>query len=159
MTARPKELRPYRVAIYLLYSTVAALAGGLVLRSVMADLFGRAPAGEARAATPASCLDDVDRLFSALSARAAQPLPRGLASDAIALEWDRWSRGWEDEVAAISLRCRQSLGDENGRVHLAIALDSLENLRRELGRSGQETADDSRRVKDELAAARAALKR
>ena len=152
MPPRPPELRPYRVFVYLFFSVLSALASVLILRSVVGDLFGgQARAGGAlRPATAAGCVDDVGRLFSAISARAAQPAADP-ASEAAALEWDRWSRGWEDELFAVSSRCRLD-------AHLDAAIEGLENLRRELNRSGQQTGLATRLVKEQLDAAKAALK-
>ena len=148
---RPPELRPYRVFVYLLFGVLSALASVLILRSVVGDLFGQARAGSAaRPATAAGCVDDVGHLFSAISARAAQPAADP-ASEAAALEWDRWSRGWEDELFAVSSRCRMG-------PHLDAAIDGLENLRRELNRSGQQIGLAARLVKEQLDLARAALK-
>jgi hypothetical protein len=155
VATRDPSLRPYRIAVYVAYSVIALVSCTLIFRSVVTDLFGRGPQAQARPATPAACLDDADRLFAAISARAAQPAPRGLDSEALALEWDRWSRRWEDDLAEATSRCGRAEGP--ARDHLSTALDDLENLRREIGRSGQETSAAALRVKDELAAARLAV--
>ncbi len=157
--ARPKELQPYRIFMYVVYSVIAAAASLLILRSVVKDLFARARPGQAAPATAAACLGDVERLSGSLSARAAQPTPLGLATEALSLEWDQWSRGWEDDLAAVSARCTLGPEDAATSAHLAAALEGLEELRRGLLRSGLEAGADSRRVKAELAAARASLRK
>ena len=159
MPARPKELQPYRVAMYVLYGAVALVVSVLIFRSVVTDLFGRRSAGAAeQPATAAACLDDAERLSASLSARAALPAPHGLASEGLALEWDRFSRRWEDELATATRRCNLGPQDAAAAAHLTAAFESLEDLRRELARSGLEAAAGSHRVKEELAAARAALR-
>ena len=148
------------MAVYLVYSLFSAALCALVLRSVTGELFGRAvPHGEAPPASSAACVEDVERLFAALAARALDPAPGGLGSETRALDWDRWSQRWEDEVAAVSARCRLDAPPDQPRRQLAAAVEALEDLRRELARSGQETSREARRVRESLDAARAGQKR
>ena len=72
----------------------------------------------------------------------------------MAREWDDWTRRWEEDVEQVSERCGLSNPvDATGRA-LSQAVDGLEALRRELSRSGADAADEARRVKDALTAAR-----
>jgi len=129
----------------------------LLVRSVASDLYGHAPPAVPRASATA-CLEDVDRLYAQLSARAVQPAPGGLEGGALAREWDAWTRRWEEEVALGSARCRRD-GDDSGpaRRQLASAVEGLEELRRDLSRSGEGASAEARQVKDALAQARKLL--
>ncbi|HEX9576451.1 MAG TPA: hypothetical protein VF993_01785 [Myxococcales bacterium] len=153
---RDPALRPYRIGVYVAYGLFCAFLFLQLLRSVTSDLYGRRT-GNAPQETPAACLDDVERLYAQLSARALEPAPMGLGSDALAREWDAWSRRWEDEVESVSVRCRLDSRDPAMRA-LGNALDGIEELRRRLSRSGEDAAADARRVKESLAEARRQLK-
>ena len=159
MPARPPELRPYRTFVYVVFALFCAVLFTQLVRSVTSDVFARElPDGGARPATAAACLEDVERLYSLLSARAVQSAPGGLDDEKLALEWDAWVRRWEADVAEVSRRCRLDQPDDEPRRALSVALDGLENLRRDLSTSGAESGKEARRVKDALAAARVALK-
>jgi hypothetical protein len=147
---------PYRVATYVVYGLFTALLFFQLVRSVASDLYGHSPpAGPPK--TPLACLEDVDRLYGQLSARAVQPAPGGLESGGVAREWDAWTRRWEEDVSQVSDRCGLSDPvDATGRA-LSQAVEGLEALRRELSRSGADAADEARQVKDALATARAQL--
>jgi hypothetical protein len=152
---RDPALKPYRIALYAAYGLICAVLVFQLLRSVVGDLYGRRPA-QAGAQSPTACLEDLTRLYDQLSARALQPAPGGLESGALAREWDAWSRRWEDEVQAASVGCQlESAGP--ARAALSEALDGIEELRRRLSRSGEDAAEDARRVKESLAQARKQL--
>ncbi len=152
--ARDPALRPYRIAVYVVYGLFCAVFFALLLRSIVGDLYGHRPSGVAPE-SPTACLEELERLYNELSARAVQPAPRGLESGALAREWDSWSRRWEDDIERVSLRC--PLESDPAAAALADALDGIEELRRRLSRTGEETAEDARRVKESLAQARKAL--
>jgi hypothetical protein len=153
--ARDPALRPYRIAVYLVYGLCCALLFLQLLRSVIGDLYGHRPSGGA-VQTPTACLEELERLYNELSARAVQPAPRGLESGALSREWDAWSRRWEDDIERLSLRCPNESSDPAAAA-LADALEGIEELRRRLSRTGEETAEDARRVKEALSSARTAL--
>jgi len=156
---RPPELRPYRTFVYAVFVVFCAVLFTQLVRSVTSDVFSRElPDGGTRPATAAACLEDVERLYALLSARAVQSAPGGLDDEKLALDWDGWVRRWEADVAEVSRRCMLDHADEAPRRDLAVALDGLENLRRGLSTSGAESGKEARRVKDALAAARASLK-
>ncbi|HTO97228.1 MAG TPA: hypothetical protein VMK66_09330 [Myxococcales bacterium] len=153
---RDPALRPYRVSLYVAFGVVCAVLFAQLLRSVMGDLYGRRP-DSAPVQGPTACLEDVERLYAQISARAVQPAPGGLEGGALAREWDAWTRRWEDEMDRVSQRCSSGAGGEASQA-LAEALDGIEELRRRLSRSGEETAEEARRVKEALARARRELK-
>ena len=154
---RDPSLKPYRIAIYCAYGLACAFLFARILRSVVGDLYGRR-LETATQQSPTACLEDIERLYGQISARAVQPAPGGLEGGALAREWDAWSRRWEDEVDGVNQRCRLGSGAEPGSRALGEALDGIEELRRRLFRSGAESAEEARRVKEALAQARRELK-
>jgi hypothetical protein len=157
LVARDPATRPYRIAMYVVYAAVAGLLFFQLVRSVVSDLYGRAPRAEP-VQTPLACLEDVDRLYSQLAARAVQPAPLGLEAGALSREWDAWTRRWEDDVARVRERCSLDDASDPPRQHLARAVSGLEELRRELSRNGEDASNEARSVKNELAAARSDLR-
>ena len=157
MPPRPPELKPYRLGVYACYGAFCAVLFFLLLRSVTGDLYGKRRAAGPQQ-TPTACLEDIDRLYGQLSARAVQPAPRGLDEGGLAREWDQWSRRWEDEVATVSARCRLDEPGSPAQQQLAEALEGIEELRRRLARSGEDVAAEARRVREALSAARERLK-
>lgn len=143
--------------MYCIFGITCAFLFALLLRSVVGDLYGRRPAAEAPP-NPTACLEDVERLYAQISARAVQPAPGGLEGGALAREWDEWTRRWEDEVDRVSRRCALDPANDAASQSLADALDGVEELRRRLSRSGAEAAEEARRVKEALTRARRELK-
>jgi hypothetical protein len=156
--ARDPTLRNYRIALYVAFGFFCAVLFFLLVRSVASDLYGHAPPSVPRASA-AACLEDVDRLYAQLSARAVQPAPGGLEGGSLAREWDLWTRRWEDEVARVGARCKLDDDPDPALRQLAAALDGLEELRRNLSRSGESASAEARQVKDALAQARKLLGR
>lgn len=155
--ARDPALRRYRIGVYVTYGLFCALLFVQLVRSVVGDLYGR-KRGDRAQESASACLEDVERLYGELSARAVQPAPRGLESGALSREWDGWSRRWEDEIEGVSERCQVGSSRDPSSRHLADALEGLEELRRKLSRSGEDASADARRVKEALAEARRALR-
>jgi hypothetical protein len=154
---RPPELKPYRLGVYALYGGSCAVLFFLLLRSVIGDLYGKRRAeGPQQSAT--ACLEDIDRLYGQLSARAIQPAPGGLDQGALAREWDQWSRRWEDDLGAVSARCQLESSPGDAQKQLAEAMDGIEELRRNLASSGTSAAEQARRVRESLSAARKLLR-
>ena len=154
---RDPALKPYRIALYCAYGAFCGVLFAQIIRSVVGDLYGHRPAETAQQSATA-CLDDVERLYAQISARAVQPAPGGLEGGALAREWDAWTRRWEDEMYTVSQRCSLGSKDDPASRALADALDGIEELRRRLARSGAEASEEARRVKDALAQARRELK-
>ena len=153
---RDPALRPYRIGVYSVYGLFCLVLFAQLLRSVMGDLYGR-PSASAAQASPTACLEEMERLYGELSARAVQPAPRGLESGALSREWDAWSRRWESDIDRVSAQCRLDSSDDPSSAALSDALDGIEELRRRLTRSGEEASEDARRVKESLAQARKLL--
>ena len=156
MPARDPTLRTYRIALYSIFGAFCAVLFFLLVRSVASDLYGHVPPAVPPASATA-CLEDVDRLYAQLSARAVQPAPGGLEGGSLAREWDLWTRRWEEEVARVSARCKLDEEGDPALRQLSAAVDGLEELRRGLSRSGESASADARRVKDSLAQARKLL--
>ncbi len=156
MPPRDPSLRPYRIALYVVYGAFCTLLFALILRSAISDLYGHAPPPAPQASATA-CLEDVDRLYAQLAARAVQPAPGGLEGGALSREWDLWIRRWEHDVARVSERCQLGESRDPARRQLALAVEGLEELRRDLSRSGDSVAAEARQVKDALAQARKLL--
>jgi hypothetical protein len=154
---REPALKPYRIFVYSVYGLICMLLFVQLVRSVVRDLYG-GPAAVAARQSEAACLEDLQRLYEQLSARATDPAPRSLESGQLAREWDGWSRRWEANVAQVSSSCRLDSPATPASRAMAEALDGIEDLRRRLSRSGEEASEDARRVKEALAAAKAALK-
>ncbi len=154
--ARDPALRPYRISVYLAYGIACAFLFLQMVRSVTSDLYGKR-ADSAPQQSPVACLEEVERLYAELSARAVQPAPLGLESNALAREWDSWSRRWEGDLQRVGDECPLDSPDPAMR-QLSQALDGIEELRRRLSRSGEDAAAEARRVKDALAEARRRLK-
>lgn len=154
---RDPALKPYRVFIYSVYGLACFVLFGQLLRSVMSDLYGSRAATATQRSEPA-CLEDLQRLYDQLSARATEPAPHSLESAQLAREWDTWSRRWEEEVATVNGRCQLAAPVSPAARSMAEALDGIEELRRHLSRSGEETSEEARRVKEALDSAKAQLK-
>jgi len=154
--ARDPTLRPYRVALYVVFGAFCAVLFLQLLRSVASDIYGHPPPAAPQASATA-CLEDVDRLYAQLAARAVQPAPGGLEGGALAREWDLWTRRWEAEVARVSSLCELDNARDPARRQLATAVDALEELRRDLALSGESTAGQARQVKEALTEARQLL--
>jgi len=154
---RDRALRPYRIALYCVYGAFCSVLFAQLIRSVVGDLYGHRPPDAAQQSATA-CLDDVERLYAQISARALQPAPGGLEGGALSREWDAWTRRWEDEVYSVAQRCSLGSRQDPASRALSDALDGIEELRRRLSRSGAETSEEARRVKDALTQARRELK-
>jgi hypothetical protein len=154
---RDPALKTYRVALYCAYAAICGVLFVQLIRSVVGDLYGHRPPDAAQQSATA-CLEDVERLYAQISARAVQPAPGGLEGGALSREWDDWTRRWEDEVYSVGQRCSLGSKDDPASRALADALDGIEELRRRLARSGAEASEEARRVKDALAQARKELK-
>jgi len=154
--ARDPTLRPYRVALYAVYGAFCAVLFVQLLRSVASDIYGHPPPALPQASATA-CLEDVDRLYAQLAARAVQPAPGGLEGGALAREWDLWTRRWEADVALLRTRCELGQPEAAAYQLLATAVDALAALRRDLGLNRGSTAGRARLVKEALTQARQIL--
>ena len=153
MPPRPPEFRNYRVATYCAYALVAGVLFFQLIHGVAGDLYGRG-APEGAALSPAACVDELDGLYAQLAARAVEPGPRGVNQGELAREWDVWSSRWESQLDALAQRCRLSTSSDPAMSDLADAQEALEDLRRDLGRSGDEISSEAGRAQAALGAAR-----
>lgn len=161
MAPRPLELRPYRFAVYVAYGVVCTVLFTQLIRSVVGDLYGRSVVSlspKSTGGTPMACMEDVQRLYQQVAARAVQPAPGGLTQGTLSAEFDAWSRRFEAEVDAVSTRCDLAEAKDPALQDVASALDALEELRRVLSHSGEDATREASRVRDQLAAAREKLK-
>ena len=157
MPPRPPELRRYRLAVYVVFGLACAVVFFQLLHGVVVDLYGGSARSPGPAASPTVCHDELDGLYQRLAARTVEPAPRGLDQGARSTEWDLWSRRWESELDEVGRRCRLSDPAEPAMSDLAEAQEALEDLRRELGRSGDQISSQAGRARDALASARARL--
>jgi len=160
LAPRSPELRPYRLAVYGVFGLICAVLFLQLIRAVVGDLYGRDLYGRdlpvaSAATTPAACLDDLDRLYQQLAARAIEPAPRNQGR--LSAEWDLWSRRWETELDSVAHRCDLASPKDAVMGDLAEAVEALENLRRVLARSADESSAQAGRARDALASARAQL--
>lgn len=157
MPTRPPELRNFRVGVYAVFGLVCSVVFVQLIRGVVSELYGRPATASDRASSPPVCLDELDRLYQQLAARAVEPAPRGLDESHLSTEWDSWSRRWEAELESVSLRCKLSQPGDPAIKDLADAQEALEELRRSLGRSGDDISAEAGRAKEALGAARSKL--
>src|SRR5947207_15695471 len=97
--------------MYCAYGAICSVLFLQLIRSVVGDLYGHRREATAQQ-NPTACLDDVERLYAQISARAVQPAPGGLEGGALAREWDAWARRCEAVLDSVMLRyCPDACGD------------------------------------------------
>jgi hypothetical protein len=163
--ARDPRLRPFRIALWVVYLTVVAVAIGLTVRSVVKSLRGP-PRPSVTLPTRAAvrvCLTELDGLNREQNEHAWK-LGTDLAegSDPVR-RWQAWSREWEQRLDDLSSRCRLDTDDHGfaGRAELAAARDAVLRVHRgytlQVNRFAQEQAALTRDAVDALHAAGAAV--
>jgi hypothetical protein len=168
---RDPRTRPYRVALWTLYLGVIALAGVIVISSIVSNLRGpHRPALTGALPTRAAlrvCVTELVQMHRDLSTRAWKLGEEIGAPDAVA-RWQLWSADWEQRVDDLSDRCRLDASDPDpqgfgGREELRRARDEVLALHRayraQVNRFAQEEADRAARAKRALDQAQAALER
>ena len=168
--ARDPRLRPFRIALWVVYLTVVALAIGLTIRSVVKNLRGP-PRPSATLPTRAAvrvCLTELEGLHREQNERAWR-LGSELAQGPEAVQrWQAWSREWEQRLEDLADRCRLDVDDRGphafpGRRELAAARDGILRVHRgytlQVNRFAQDEASASRAAADALRAAQAAIAR
>jgi hypothetical protein len=168
---RDPRFRPYRIALWLLYFALIAVASGVVIVSVVKNLRGphRPPATGAlptRAALRV-CVTELEALHGEQNERAwrlGQEIGEG---DAIE-RWEIWAREWEQRVEDLADRCRLDASDPDpqgfgGRRELARARSAVLEVHRayraQVNRFAQEEANLARSAATALREAREALAR
>jgi hypothetical protein len=168
VSPRDPRLRPYRVALWIVYFTVLLLGVGLMSVSIARTL--RGPARSAKAAGPLptraalrGCLLDLENLNREQNER-AWTLAHDLEARDPVGRWNLWARDWERRVDDLSDRCRLDAGsgdDAAARGELAAARDALLALHRayktQVNRFGQEHGDLAQAAAEAMANARVAV--
>jgi hypothetical protein len=168
--ARDPRFRPFRIALWVVYLTVVAVAIGLTVRSVVKDLRGPArPAATlpTRAAVRV-CLTELEGLNREQNERAWR-LGTDLAEGGDAVRrWQLWSGAWEQRLDDLSSRCRLDTDDRDpgafaARGELAAARDAVLRLHRgytlQVNRFAQEQVSLAHDAARSLQAAQAAVSR
>jgi hypothetical protein len=161
--ARDPRFRPFRIALWVVYLTVVALAIGVTIRSVVKNLRGP-PRPSATLPTRAAvrvCLGELEALHREQGERAWR-LGSELAEGPEAVRrWQVWSKEWEQRLDDLTDRCRLDAEDYAGRAELAAARNAIRQVHRaytlQVNRFAQDDANLARAAADALKAAHAAL--
>ncbi len=165
MAARDPRLRPYRLALWIVYFTILVLGIGLMAISIGRSLRGPSRAARAHGPLPTRaalrvCLSDLELLYREQNQR-AWTLANDLEQRDPVAAWNQWSREWERRVDDTSDRCRldTSGGDDAAaRAELAAARDAILALHRayaaQVNRFAQEHGDLAQGAAEALAHAR-----
>ena len=168
---REPRYRPYRIALWVLYFSLIAVASGLTIASIVKNLRGpHRPASTGALPTRAAlrvCVTELEALHREQNLRAWR-LGNEIGEDEDALvRWDVWSKEWEQRVDDFSDRCRLDASDPDpqgfgGRAEIARARDAVLALHRayraQVNRFGHEGAELARGAARSLAEARAAVR-
>ncbi len=168
VSTRDPRLRPYRVALWIVYFTILILGIGLISVSIGRSLRGPARPAKTAGELPTraalrGCLEDLEELNREQNERAW-----GLAHDLEKRDpierWNTWARDWEGRVDDLSDRCRldsTSGADAAARQEIAGARDALLALHRayanQVTRFGQEHGDLAQAAAEAMAHARIAV--
>lgn len=168
--ARDPRLRPFRIALWVVYLTMVAVSVFLTVRSVVMNLRGP-PRPSATLPTRAAvrvCLTELEGLHREQNERAWR-LGSELANGPEAVQrWQAWSREWEQRLDDLADRCRLDVDDRGphafpGRRELATARDAILRVHRgytlQVNRFAQDEASASRAAAEALRAAQAAIAR
>lgn len=163
--ARDPRFRPFRIALWVAYLTVVAVAIGLTVRSVVKSLQGppRPSVTLPTRATVRVCLTELEGLNREQNERAWKlGTELAVGGDAVR-RWQVWSHEWEQRLDDLSSRCRLDAGDQGfqGRRELAAARDAVLRVHRgytlQINRFAQEQANETQAAADSLQAAQAAV--
>ncbi len=170
MSPRDPSLRPYRVALWIVYFAVIVVGIAVMATSIGRSLRGaprpaRSPGALPTRAALRVCLNDLELLYREQHERAWLLALEMEARDPLGA-WNAWSREWERKVDDLSVRCR--LDDRSGEyapalAELAGARDALLALHRayaaQVNRFAQEHSDLAQGAAEALAHAREAVGR
>jgi hypothetical protein len=165
--ARDPRFRPFRIALWVVYLAVVAVAVVLTIRSVVKSLRGppRPSATLPSRAAVRVCLVELEGLNREQNERAWKlGSDQAEGSDPVR-RWQVWSREWEERLDDLSSRCRLDTEGEGfpGRGELASARDAVLRVHRgytlQVNRFAQEQATLSREAAESLHAAQAAIDR
>jgi hypothetical protein len=161
---REPRYRPFRLALWVTYLGILALALVVLLTSVVRHLRGpHRPPPSAELPTRAAlrvCAVELEALQREQNARAWRLSEEVGEGDAVA-RWETWAREWEQRVDDLGDRCRLDAGAGElraGREALARARDAVLALHRayraQVNRFAQEDAELAANALRALAAAR-----
>jgi hypothetical protein len=134
---RDPRLRPYRVALWVIYFGAIVLGVGLMVASVARNLRGPSRPDARSGALPTRaalrvCLSDLEVLYREQNQR-AWTLAREIGEEGALASFDAWSRDWERRVHDLGDRCHLDGSGEamkQERAELARARDALVSLHR-----------------------------
>jgi hypothetical protein len=171
MAPRDPRLRPFRIALWVVYLAVVAIAVGLTVRSVVKNLRGPPRAGaDAMLPTRATlrvCVTELEALHREQNERAWRLGSDIGEGDAVA-RWQAWARQWEQRVEDLGARCHLDTEPPDahgfaGRPELAAARDAVLAVHRayraQVNRFAQDEVKLARSAAAALRDARAAVAR
>lgn len=138
MAERPREFRPYRVAMYTIFVAFVLLFVGLLIRSIWIDLYARDPVRGVAEPSITACADEIESLFAQITSRS---VPEELMSPRHD-RWDEFARRFEDRIQLLQDRCgdidARTDADEEAREVILETTSRLESLRMHLARCGRD---------------------
>lgn len=168
---RDPRLRPFRIALWVVYLLVVGVSVGLTIRSIVNNLTGpHRPVGTGALPTRAAlrvCVNELEALHREQNDRAWR-LGAEVGEGAAVERWQAWAHEWEQRVDDLADRCRldASIPDPQGfggRAELARARAAVLAVHRayaaQVNRFAQEEANLAREAERALREARAALAR
>jgi hypothetical protein len=170
MAPRDPRLRPYRIALWVVYLTVTAVAIGLTIRSVVANLRGpHRPSGTTlpTRATLRVCVTELERLHKEQNERAWRLGSEIGEADAVG-RWQAWAVVWEQRIEDLADRCHLDVNPADPQAHaggkeLTAARDAVLAVHRayraQVNRFAQEEARLARDAATALRDARTAVAR
>jgi hypothetical protein len=171
MAPRDPRLRPFRIALWVVYLTVVAVAVGLTVRSVVKNLRGpHRPSAAATLPTRATlrvCVTELEALHREQNERAWR-LGADIGDADAVPRWQAWALQWEQRVADLGDRCHLDVDTPDphgyaGRKELSAARDAVLAVHRayraQVNRFAQEEAKLARGAAAALHEARTAVAR
>jgi hypothetical protein len=170
MAPRDPRLRPFRIALWVVYLTVVGVAVGLTIRSVVKNLRGPHRASVSGAlptrAAVRVCVTELEALNREQNERALRLGSEAGAGDALG-RWQAWARDWEQRMEDLGDRChldeRSGAPEYAGMRELRAARDAVLAVHRaytmRVKRFAQEEADLARAAGAALQHARTAVAR
>lgn len=164
---RDPRYRPYRLALWLVYFGLIAVAAVVVVSSIVRDLRGPPVPASGELPTRAAirvCLTDLEKLAREQDERLFGLGAEAVEGDALA-RWNAWSAGWENRMRDLSARCALDRAHASPELHgveeIARARDAVLELHagdtRLVNRFAADQGDLARAVARDLARAREAL--
>lgn len=166
---RDPRFRKYRLALWLVYFGLIAVASGVTIASIVKHLRGpHRPAAVGVLPTRAAlrvCMTELEALHQEQNERAWR-LGHDLGEGDAVARWEIWAREWEQRVDDLADRCRLDASDPDpqgfgGRRELSRAREKVLEVHRayraQVNRFAQEEAELARSAAAALEEARAAV--